>query len=253
MNCHAKVRILTNRSALLIGKKVGVVKVYRKSSGLWRASTSEANKALAIQSGRARRDMWGSAKNALQTRKATMKSRPEQHLAVAWRDEMMELRRLERATSWANHPEAKIQKKVSMDWYWKNLEEARRRGRVNAGRRYERLKHDPEYRLKIALRNSISRICRKSKTKKTRKTIEYLGCTISEARLHIERQFERGMTWRNRGEWEIHHIIPLAEWDLSRPEQRMRANHFTNLKPVWRSVNRAIGARMIGEHQMALL
>lgn len=107
--------------------------------------------------------------------------------------------------------------------------------------------------MRHTMRNVIARIARKTKTKKSRKTNEYLGCTFAEARAHIEKQFKRGMSWNNHGEWEIHHIIPLAEWDLTDPQQMIRATHFTNLKPLWKAENRSIGARLIGQHQMALL
>ena len=140
-----------------------------------------------------------------------------------------------------------------MDYYWANVEQCRKNSKESAMRRYYRMKHSPEFKLRHIMRNTISRICRKTKTGKSRKTNEYLGCTFAEARRHIERQFRQGMTWENHGQWEVHHIIPLAEWDLSDPQQMVRATHFTNLKPLWRIENRSIGARLIGEHQIALL
>jgi hypothetical protein len=250
MNCHAKLRVLVKHSARYIGVDAGIVRDYRKKMGLWRPTATEANKAVAIQLGRAKREQWGTAKAALRTRYIGPDSSAEQHLAHYWREETLAVRALERQCSWSKHPEAK---RGPMDYYWANVEQCRKNSKESAMRRYYRMKHNPEFKLRHIMRNTISRICRKTKTGKSRKTNEYLGCTFAEARRHIERQFRQGMTWENHGQWEVHHIIPLAEWDLSDPQQMVRATHFTNLKPLWRIENRSIGARMIGEHQMALL
>ena len=39
------------------------------------------------------------------------------------------------------------------------------------------------------------------------------------------------MTWENRSEWEIDHIIPLAS--ATTEEDVIRLNHYTNLRPLW--------------------
>jgi len=129
--------------------------------------------------------------------------------------------------------------------YAENITKERHRSALNARRRHERLKHNPEYKMKRILRNAISRICRKSKTQKDRRVIEYIGCRMSEVRQHIERQFVKGMTWDNHGElWEIDHIVPLAQFDLTELSQRLAANHYTNLQPLWKWQNRAKGGRL---------
>jgi hypothetical protein len=250
MNCHAKLRVLVKHSARCLGVDCGVVGDYRKKMGLWTPTATEANRAIAIKLGRAKREQWGTARAALRSRYLGPNSSPEQHLAHYWRDETLAVQALERRCSWAKHPAAA---RKPMDYYWANVEQCRKNGKESALRRYYRLRHTPEFKLRNIMRNTISRICRKTKTGKSRKTNEYLGCTFAEARRHIERQFRPGMTWANHGQWEVHHIIPLAEWDLSDSQQMIRATHFTNLKPLWRIENRSIGARMIGEHQMALL
>ena len=63
-----------------------------------------------------------------------------------------------------------------------------------------------------------------------------VGCSRAELRAHIERQFKRGMTWANYGKvWHIDHIEPIA--DLVRRGHAHRANHFTNLRPLWAEDN----------------
>lgn len=66
-----------------------------------------------------------------------------------------------------------------------------------------------------------------------------LGCTPTALVAHIEAQFGPGMTWENRGQWEVDHILPLAAFDLTDPRQRAWACHYTNLQPLWSAENRA--------------
>jgi hypothetical protein len=38
---------------------------------------------------------------------------------------------------------------------------------------------------------------------KSQKTLEYIGCSAGELRIHLEKQFEPWMTWENHGKWHI--------------------------------------------------
>lgn len=74
----------------------------------------------------------------------------------------------------------------------------------------------------------------------------YLGCSAEEAREHLERQFETGMSWDNWGrgdhgqrQWHVDHIRPLRSFDLTDEKQLAEACHFTNLRPVWSAENQA--------------
>ena len=67
--------------------------------------------------------------------------------------------------------------------------------------------------------------------------VRLLGCTVAEARKHIESQFKPWMSWENHGPrgWHIDHIKPLSAFDLADPAQVAEACHFTNLRPLhWR-------------------
>ena len=65
----------------------------------------------------------------------------------------------------------------------------------------------------------------------------WFGCSPAELMAHLEAQFTAGMTWENRGEWHVDHVRPLASFDLSDPEQRRLACHYTNLQPLWAEDN----------------
>jgi hypothetical protein len=65
--------------------------------------------------------------------------------------------------------------------------------------------------------------------------MQILGCTIQEFKLHIESQFKDGMSWDNRGEWHIDHIMPLS---MAKTEDELvRLNHYKNLRPLWAHEN----------------
>ena len=68
-----------------------------------------------------------------------------------------------------------------------------------------------------------------------------LGCNGATLRAHIEAQFLPGMTWENYGrrgdQWQLDHIIPLADFDLHDPTQAAMASHYTNVRPLWSQDN----------------
>ena len=72
---------------------------------------------------------------------------------------------------------------------------------------------------------------------KSQRTITLVGCTPSFLRAWIESKFLPGMTWENRDQWHIDHIIPLAKFDLSDLTQQVAAFHYTNLQPLWAADN----------------
>ena len=74
------------------------------------------------------------------------------------------------------------------------------------------------------------------------KTIDIVGCDWNTFASHIERQFIDGMSWENRSEWHIDHIVPLAS--AKTEEDVIRLNHFTNLRPLWAKDNLSKGAKM---------
>lgn len=63
-------------------------------------------------------------------------------------------------------------------------------------------------------------------------TERLLGCTITEARQHLQNQFAPWMTWKNHGEWTIDHIKPLSAFELTDERQVLKALHYTNMQPL---------------------
>lgn len=69
---------------------------------------------------------------------------------------------------------------------------------------------------------------------------DYLGYTIDELRVHIEKQFTYGMSWDNRHEWHIDHIVPICAFVIESVDSEEFKVCFglRNLRPIWPDDNR---------------
>jgi hypothetical protein len=73
---------------------------------------------------------------------------------------------------------------------------------------------------------------------KSKKTMELLGCSTEALKIHLEGQFQEGMSWSNYGiEWHMDHIIPLSRFDLTDPSILGKLAHYSNLQPLWVAEN----------------
>ena len=108
----------------------------------------------------------------------------------------------------------------------------------------KKLKTDPYFKLMENLRSRIYCVL-KGRIKKSAKTLNLLGVkNISEIKLHLEKQFKNGMTWKNHGKWHIDHIKPCASFDLTCPQQQLRCFNYKNLQPLWAFQNMSKGAKI---------
>lgn len=66
--------------------------------------------------------------------------------------------------------------------------------------------------------------------------LNLLGCSIEEARLHLENKFTPEMSWSNHGSvWEIDHILPCSSFDLTKEEEQRKCFHYSNLQPLFKT------------------
>lgn len=109
----------------------------------------------------------------------------------------------------------------------------------------ERVKNDPEFLARKRLRTRIIMALKRQCTSKSKRTHELIGCTITELRTHIEKQFKPGITWDNwtKYGWHIDHIKPCDSFDLTDIEQQKVCFHYTNLQPLWCKENWSKGNR----------
>lgn len=108
-----------------------------------------------------------------------------------------------------------------------------------------RRRTDPLYALSNVVRRRVSLALASQGYTKKSKTHEMLGCNYQYLRKHLESQFQDGMTWENRGEWHIDHIIPLAS--ASSEAELLKLCHYTNLQPLWAFDNLSKGAKVLFE------
>lgn len=79
----------------------------------------------------------------------------------------------------------------------------------------------------------------KGSTKGGRSWETILGYTADDLRQHLERQFAKGMSWDNYGEWHVDHIVPVASFTFSSADDAefKACWSLTNLRPLWAADN----------------
>jgi hypothetical protein len=68
---------------------------------------------------------------------------------------------------------------------------------------------------------------------------DIVGYTRQDLMSHLERQFKRGMTWDNYGDWHVDHIVPRVAFDFEDKEdpEFKACWSLTNLMPLWAEDN----------------
>lgn len=113
---------------------------------------------------------------------------------------------------------------------WQKANVQRSTRRANA-RRKERRQSDPLFAMASRFRVNLHQALKSRGLSKTSQSARILGCSWQEFRDRITTQFLPGMSWDNRAEWHLDHIVPLA---LAKTEQDVRdLNHYSNLRPLW--------------------
>lgn len=141
-------------------------------------------------------------------------------------------KRQEKIKDWYQH-----KKDSDPDFLIKRYAYRREYSRTDKGKRLNReykaqkRKEDIMFALKERLRCRVNICFKKNGWSKHAKTMLMLGAEWETVKAHIESLFQEGMTWDNRGEWHIDHIIPLAS--AKTPEEAEKLCHYSNLQPLW--------------------
>lgn len=147
----------------------------------------------------------------------------------------------------ANPEKAKAQNRTGYLRYRERdkVRRAERKPELAAYMRHKR-NSDPAFAIADRLRRRINQVLSGAGGKKSGRLVELSGCSASELVAHLERQFSPGMTWENRRQWHIDHIVPCSAFDLTDPAQQRVAFHYTNLRPVWSHENLSKQAKIPG-------
>ena len=116
---------------------------------------------------------------------------------------------------------------------------------------YRRNSSNPIFKLKRLLNNKLRRNVHKIKIDSyTKKSLQFLGCTIDQFKLYIESQFKEGMSWSNYGfyGWHIDHKLPISSFDLTKDEDIIKCFHYTNLQPLWAAENLLKRDKILNEY-----
>lgn len=137
------------------------------------------------------------------------------------------------------------------DWYANNRDKAlayakdyAKRPEVRVRIRHtvaERLRSDAAFAINHRMRVRLRESLRVAGGKAGRNWETLVGYTSAELKAHLERQFCGGMGWHNLPDWEIDHIVALADFDIREigDAEFTAAWALGNLRPLWRGPNRA--------------
>jgi hypothetical protein len=106
---------------------------------------------------------------------------------------------------------------------------------------------DPIFKLKSDISSLIRLYFNRKKVKKDNRTTEILGCSIEYFYSYIESKFVDGMSWENRNEWHLDHIVPIR---IAKTEEEViKLNHHSNFRPLWSEQNLSKAGKMIEEYK----
>ena len=116
-----------------------------------------------------------------------------------------------------------------------NLESVRSQARTQKRTQHANKKSDPIYQMARRVRGRMRMALKEKGFCKESKTAKTIGCSWKQFAKHIESQFSGGMSWDNRSEWHLDHILPLS--CATTIEGLEKLSHYTNIRPLWAAEN----------------
>jgi hypothetical protein len=90
---------------------------------------------------------------------------------------------------------------------------------------------DVLFKLKKNMRSRLGLFLKDRNVTKNNKTFHIIGCSPEFLKEYLEKQFVINMSWENRNEWHIDHVIPLSS--AKTEKEIYKLCHYTNLQPLW--------------------
>jgi len=125
------------------------------------------------------------------------------------------------------------------------------KNRENARAR-EKYKNNPKFRLNDNISNGIRQSLNGNKNGIHWEKL--VGYSLPDLKKHIEKQFLENMSWKNRNEWHIDHIIPISKFNFSKPNHTdfKKCWALKNLRPIWSLENIQKGNKLSKPFQPSL-
>ncbi len=145
------------------------------------------------------------------------------------------------------HPE--YNRQAALKWRRNNIDKARNLQKV----RNNKIRATPKGALNHAMYTTICKVLNGNKRNRNWESlVEY---SVDQLKKHLERHFLPGMSWENRNEWHVDHIIPLSAFNYEKPEDIdfKRAWTLKNLQPLWKLENISKGKKLKQPFQPALI
>ena len=118
----------------------------------------------------------------------------------------------------------------------------------------KRYHSDPEYNLICRLRCRMGKaVKRAGLDKKCDSSSELLGISYQGLKKWLEPQFTEGMTWENRSDWHVDHIVPCDAFDMTVEENQRICFWYKNLQPMWANDNIQKSNTYTEEEKQALI
>ena len=95
---------------------------------------------------------------------------------------------------------------------------------------------DINFHLAVILRSRINKAIKRKE--RPGSAVTDLGCSLVFFKSFIESLFSPGMIWDNYGKWELDHVFPLSDFDLTDRAQFLLACNWKNYQPLWVEDNR---------------
>jgi len=126
--------------------------------------------------------------------------------------------------------------KRNAKWH-KNPENHEKRKKAWVVNSANAIKNNPQRKAAAYIRQRNRYIIKNIETVSDEVCRKQIGTDRNTFKVHIESNFEKGMTWQNHGAWHQEHNIPLSKFNLLDPKQVKIANHYKNIMPVWGEKN----------------
>jgi len=140
-------------------------------------------------------------------------------------------------------------REIMRQWAKNNPEKIREYQRKS----YKKTTNTPKGKLNYLITRQIRRTLRGKKA--GRHWEDLVGWNIKQLKNHLEKQFLVGMTWENRNEWHIDHIVPILKFNYEKPEDLdfKRCWALKNLRPLWKIDNLKKGIKIDKPFQPSLI